>query len=77
MAAGHDIEEAARLTLDGSAARCRLRIGFPVRKAAATDLLERGGEELPVAPDGEGGSIVDIDFRAFQIRTVRLSRPRP
>ena len=61
----------------GSAARCRLRIAFPVRKAAATDLLERGGEELPVAPDGEGGSMIDIDFRAFQIRTVRLSRPRP
>lgn len=61
----------------GSVARCRLWIGFPVAAAASTDLLEQGRDELPVIPDGEGGASIELDFRAFQVRTVRLSRPRP
>ncbi|HRY53575.1 MAG TPA: glycoside hydrolase family 38 C-terminal domain-containing protein [Spirochaetia bacterium] len=54
----------------GSAARCALSIGLPAAGAAETDLLEapRGALELR-----EGR--VELDFRPFEIKTLRLGRP--
>jgi len=60
----------------GGRAAARLTADFPVLTATPTDLLERplpDGEPLPVA----GGSTVELSFRPFEIRTIRLTRPAP
>jgi alpha-mannosidase len=49
------------------ATRCTLSTSLPIVGAAQTDMLENVQEELPC----DGGSI-DLDFRAFEIKTVRL-----
>ena len=57
----------------GGRASARLTAGFPVGTATATDLLERplaGAGPLPVA---DGGT-VELSFRPFEIRTLRLTR---
>ncbi|HEY3952609.1 MAG TPA: glycoside hydrolase family 38 C-terminal domain-containing protein [Streptosporangiaceae bacterium] len=57
----------------GGRASTRLTAGFPVAAATLTDLLERplpGAAPLPVA---DGGT-VDLSFRPFEIRTLRLTR---
>ncbi|MDP3179627.1 MAG: glycoside hydrolase family 38 C-terminal domain-containing protein, partial [Spirochaetaceae bacterium] len=51
----------------GSVARCAIDTAFPVALALATDMLERGGEPLPVE-----GKRIALDFRAFEIKTIRL-----
>lgn len=55
----------------GSAARCAIELGFPVSAAVEADMLER--ELKPLEPDS--GRIA-LDFRAFEIKTLRL-RPFP
>ena len=50
-----------------SATRCVLRTSLPVAKALATNMLEEGGEPLPL----KAGSIA-LDLRPFEIKTVRL-----
>ena len=73
--------EAAKLAEDGSGdlvlrlyesagtgTRAALRLGLPIARARATNLLEEGGEDLP-APAGA----VELEFRAFEIKTLRLS----
>ena len=57
----------------GGRASARLTADFPVAAATLTDLLERPWPEtgpLPVA----GGRTVELSFRPFEIRTVRLKR---
>jgi alpha-mannosidase len=57
----------------GGRASARLTADFPVVAATATDLLERplpGATPLPVT----GGSTVELTFRPFEIRTLRLTR---
>jgi alpha-mannosidase len=57
----------------GGRASTRLTAGFPVGTATATDLLERplsGAGPLAVT----GGSTVELSFRPFEIRTLRLTR---
>jgi alpha-mannosidase len=51
------------------ATRCTLSTSLPILGAAQTDMLENVQEELPC----DGGS-VDLDFRAFEIKTVRLQQ---
>jgi alpha-mannosidase len=62
----------------GGRASTRVTAGFAVGTAALTDLLER---PLPAAePEAEpplvvtGGSAVELSFRPFEIRTLRLTR---
>jgi alpha-mannosidase len=55
----------------GGRAATRLRPSFPVRRAEATDLLERPLNE-PIAVDADGS--IPISLRPFQIRTLRLGR---
>ncbi len=55
----------------GGRAATRLRPCFPVRRAEATDLLERPMNE-PIAMDPDGS--IPIRLRSFQIMTLRLSR---
>jgi alpha-mannosidase len=57
----------------GGRASTRLTAGFPVAHAVETDLLERplpGAAALPVT----GGGTVELSFRPFEIRTLRLTR---
>jgi alpha-mannosidase len=57
----------------GGRASTRLTADFPVAGATATDLLERplaGAGPLPVT----GGNTVELAFRPFEIRTLRLTR---
>jgi alpha-mannosidase len=57
----------------GGRASARLTADFPVAAATATDLLERplaGAGPLPVT----GGNTVELPFRPFEIRTLRLAR---
>jgi alpha-mannosidase len=57
----------------GGRASTRLAADFPVTTATATDLLERplpGTASLPVID----GSTVELSFRPFEIRTLRLTR---
>ncbi len=50
--------------------RCKLSVDLPVTKAAATNMLEDEVlQELPC----DGGTIA-LDFRPFEIKTIRLSR---
>jgi alpha-mannosidase len=58
----------------GGRASVRLTADFAVGAATATDLLERplpAAGPLPVA----GGGTVELSFRPFEIRTLRLTRP--
>ncbi len=50
-----------------TATRCTLRTSLPVAKALATNMLEEGGEPLPL----KSGSLA-LDLRPFEIKTVRL-----
>jgi alpha-mannosidase len=57
----------------GGRAVTRLTADFPIGTATVTDLLERpqsAASPLPVT----GGRAVELSFRPFQIRTVRLTR---
>ncbi|MFZ6026110.1 MAG: alpha-mannosidase [Chloroflexota bacterium] len=51
-----------------TATRCTLTLGIPVRTALQTDMTEEGGEPLPV-----GFGNVALDFRPFEIKTIRLA----
>ncbi|MFC9607095.1 alpha-mannosidase [Streptomyces niveus] len=53
----------------GGAVSARLSAGFPLGTAFECDLLERPERELALAP---GEETVDLGFRPFQIRTLRL-----
>jgi alpha-mannosidase len=50
-----------------SATRCQLATSLPVVSAAQTDLVEEDASELPLS-----GGKVALDFRPFEIKTVRL-----
>ena len=57
----------------GGRAVTRMTADFPIGTATVTDLLERpqsAASPLPVT----GGRAVELSFRPFQIRTVRLTR---
>ncbi len=56
---------------DGSTLRCDLALGFPVRSAAIADMMEKPTAALPV----EAGNIA-LDFRPFEIKTIRLKPGR-
>ncbi len=51
----------------GSAARCAIDISLPIALALETDMLERGGAPLALA-----GKRIVLDFRPFEIKTLRL-----
>lgn len=57
----------------GGRASIRLTADFPVRSATLTDLLERPLPEAgpPLVTDGR---VVELSFRPFEIRTLRLAR---
>jgi alpha-mannosidase len=55
----------------GAGARARLCPGFPVAEAAETNLMEEIRAPLPVDEDG-----IRLDFRPFEVKTVRLT-PTP
>jgi alpha-mannosidase len=57
----------------GGRASARLSADFPVAAATATDLLERPLSEAGELPVIDGGTI-ELSFRPFEIRTVRLTR---
>jgi alpha-mannosidase len=50
-----------------TATRCALSTRLPVRAASQTDMAEEGQRELTCA-DGR----VELEFRPFEIKTVRL-----
>ncbi|MEU0804089.1 glycoside hydrolase family 38 C-terminal domain-containing protein [Streptomyces sp. NPDC005970] len=54
----------------GGAVAARLRVGFPLAAAFDCDLLEVPAQQLTARPDDERA--VDLRFRPFQIRTLRL-----
>ena len=49
------------------ATRCALTTSLPAREAIQTDMLENGDNKLPY----QNGK-VELDFRAFEVKTVRL-----
>jgi alpha-mannosidase len=55
----------------GSAARCAIDVDLPVARAAETDMLERNGKDIAM-----GGGRIALDFRAFEIKTLRLAIAR-
>ncbi|OON80126.1 alpha-mannosidase [Streptomyces tsukubensis] len=57
----------------GGAVRARLTAGFPVATVHDCDLLERPGAEWEPSEDGA----VNLRFRPFQIRTLRLRPTMP
>lgn len=57
----------------GGRAGARLSADFPVHSATPTDLLERPLREAGPLPVTDGGT-VELTFRPFEIRTIRLSR---
>src|SRR5579875_3259745 len=48
-----------------------IRLGLPVASAHRTDLLEREGDEVAVARDGEA-STIDLALRPFELVTLKL-----
>jgi alpha-mannosidase len=62
----------------GGRASTRATAGFAVGTATLTDLLERplpeGGPEAEPPLVVTGGSVVELSFRPFEIRTLRLTR---
>lgn len=52
-----------------TATRCTLAISLPAKQVLATDMLEEGGEPVPFENGG-----VTLDFRPFEIKTLRLVR---
>ena len=54
----------------GASTRAELACGFPLAETAETDLIE----EEPKPLDVSGGAL-RLDFRPFEIRTLRL-KPR-
>ena len=52
----------------GSAARCALSIGVGTVAASEADMLERPGARLEPR-----GGLLELDFRPFEIKTLRLS----
>jgi alpha-mannosidase len=57
----------------GGRASARLTAGFTVAAARLTDLLERPLTEDGPVPAGDDGA-VELSFRPFEIRTLRLTR---
>ena len=55
-----------------TATRCLLSTSLPVAGAAQADMLERVQGELPC-----GGGEIGLDFRAFEVKTVRLRLASP
>ncbi len=55
----------------GASAACELCAGLPVAAVHETDMLEKNMEELP----HEGGDVV-LQFRPFEVKTVRLQVER-
>jgi alpha-mannosidase len=53
----------------GSATRCVIETDVPFERAQETDMLERGGR-----PIGAEQGAMSLDFRPFEIKTLRLSR---
>jgi alpha-mannosidase len=51
----------------GTGLRAKLAVGFPFSRALATDLLEGGAVEVQAR-----GSTLELEFRAFEIKTLRL-----
>lgn len=51
------------------AAHARVRFGFPIRAAAEVNLMEEEAKPLTVRSDG-----VTLEFRPFEIKTVRVTR---
>ena len=45
--------------------RCRVDVGFPIRKIFETDMLEQRGKELQAEP-------LMLSFRPFEIKTIRI-----
>jgi alpha-mannosidase len=79
--AGNVIVETVKPAEDGSgdvlvrlyesvrtATRCVLRTRLPVRKAAEANMLEQPGRALRIARGGR----ITLDFRPFEIKTIRL-----
>jgi len=60
----------------GGRASARLTADFPVGTATVTDLLGRPMPDAGPLPVTEGGA-VELAFRPFEIRTLRLRRLRP
>ena len=58
------------IELNTGRATVTLRSSFPVRSASVTDLLERPMTELAV----DGGNVVTMQLRPFEVVTLRLSR---
>ena len=50
------------------AAYARVRFGFPIRAAAEVNLMEETPVPLPVRANA-----VTLDFRPFEIKTVRVT----
>ena len=50
-----------------TATRCTLQTSLPVSSAGQTDMLERGERDL-----GCLNGVIPLDFRPFEIKTVRL-----
>jgi alpha-mannosidase len=61
---------------DGAPARAGLTVGFPLKRAELTNLMEDGAQELPVDVT-EGGAPgparLSLDFGPFEIVTIRLT----
>jgi alpha-mannosidase len=53
-----------------SATRCRLTVSLPAAAACECDMLEN-----EIAPLKVTAGTMELDFRAFQVKTVRLSPP--
>nr|HRU05783.1 glycoside hydrolase family 38 C-terminal domain-containing protein [Candidatus Brocadiia bacterium] len=54
----------------GGACRCRLKTWLPAASAQLTDMLEENGRDVELE-DG----VATLDFRPFEIKTVRYRRP--
>jgi alpha-mannosidase len=57
----------------GATVRCALLVDLPVTRARETDLLEKEAQPLGWAAGLEGKNSIELDFRPFEIKTVRLS----
>jgi alpha-mannosidase len=55
---------------EGAGANAVLRVGIPVRAAAATNLIEERPHRIRVSG---GGRALRLRFRPFEIKTIRLS----
>jgi alpha-mannosidase len=53
------------------ATRCALQTSLPVKAVQATNLIEQGGKPLR-----QRGGAIPLEFRAFEIKTLRLRLKR-